>query len=144
MFFSRLCTANKRLNLKVPIFAHICMLTRYVRLQIVIQIVNVLNLHFKARSTSRIHFKCIMHPSRQAYRHGRGEYGADTDDTNRYDFKGCQEWSWTTFCQDMSRGVSLEPDFKRNGTHCILAHCIHRCVSVCVCVCLVVCVCSSV
>ena len=51
---ARLCTANKRLNLEVPIFAHIRKLTRNVRLQIVIQIVNVLNLHFKAMSKSRM------------------------------------------------------------------------------------------
>ena len=29
------------------------------------------------------------------------------DETNRFLFKGCQEWRWTTFRQDMSRGVGL-------------------------------------
>ena len=113
--------------------------TRCVRLSIVIQIVNVLILHFKVKVSNGIHSKCVMHPSVQAYRHGHGGNGR-TDHANHHDFKGCQEWSWTTFRQDMSRGVSLQPDFKRNATHCILAPFIHWSVSVCVC-CVCVCVC---
>ena len=58
-------------------FAHTRILTRYVRLPIVIQIANVLNLHFKVKESNGIHIKCIMHLSVQAYRHGLGRYGAD-------------------------------------------------------------------
>ena len=49
----RLCTANKRMDLEVPIFAVICtrcMLTRYVRLQNFTQIFNVFDLHFQGQS----------------------------------------------------------------------------------------------
>ena len=43
----RLHTANKRLHLEAPSFAYICILTGYVRSHILVQIVNVLDLHFK-------------------------------------------------------------------------------------------------
>ena len=62
-------------------------------------------------------------------------------------FQRCKEWRWTTFRQDMSRGVCLLPDFKQHATQCILAYFIHSVcpyVCVCVCMCVCVCVCSSI
>ena len=41
------CTVNKRQDLEEHIFAHICMLTKYLRSPIFIQILNVLDLHFQ-------------------------------------------------------------------------------------------------
>ena len=43
------CTVNKRLDLVAPIFAHICNLTCYLCLPILIQIVNVIDLRFKGK-----------------------------------------------------------------------------------------------
>ena len=43
----QLCTTNKRLDLEAPIFEHVSMLTIYLRLPIVIQIVVSLGLHFQ-------------------------------------------------------------------------------------------------
>ena len=43
------CTTNKRLDLEVSIFAHICMFTSTVRQPIFINIVNVFDLHFKGQ-----------------------------------------------------------------------------------------------
>ena len=45
----RLRTANKRLELSAPIFAQVCMLSRYVRSPIFIQIHNVLDFHFQGQ-----------------------------------------------------------------------------------------------
>ena len=45
----RLYIANKRLDLEVIIFPLVCMLTRDVRLPIIIQIVHVFNLHFQSQ-----------------------------------------------------------------------------------------------
>ena len=45
----RLCTANKRFDQEAPFYAYVCTLTRYVRLSIFVQIVDVLDLHFKGK-----------------------------------------------------------------------------------------------
>ena len=45
----RSCSPNKRLDLEAPIFANACTLTMYIRLQIFIRILNVLDLHFKGK-----------------------------------------------------------------------------------------------
>ena len=50
-FFAKctMTTVNKRLDLEVPIFAHIWTLTWYVRLQIFIQIISVLDNHLQGQ-----------------------------------------------------------------------------------------------
>ena len=45
----RLCTASKRLNLESPIFAHVCRLTSYVRLQTFVNIANFLDFYFQSQ-----------------------------------------------------------------------------------------------
>ena len=44
-----ICFENKRLNLEEPFLAHKCMLTKQVRLQICIQIVNAMDLYFQCQ-----------------------------------------------------------------------------------------------
>ena len=83
--------------------------------------------------------QCIMHSSLQAYRHGRGGYGR-MDDTNRYDFKGCQDWRWPTFRPDMLRGVGMILSEIQPIAFSPTAF-VGVCAYVCLCVCVYVCVC---
>ena len=112
------------------IYTHISMLTSYVFLPIFIQIVNVLNLQF--------------HGSIGATAVDTGQ----TDDTNRNNFKGCQEWSWSTFRKYIYQGVLtyslIISEIQRISFSPIALVRVCTFVRVCVCLCVCVCVCSSV
>ena len=56
----RLCTANKRLAREEPILANVCRLTRYVRLPIFMQIVDVIDLHYQVKYSNRKHWEVLM------------------------------------------------------------------------------------
>ena len=45
----RSCTANKQSDLEAPVFARVCMLTKYVRRQIFIKNLDVLGFHFQGQ-----------------------------------------------------------------------------------------------
>ena len=45
----RKCTANKRLDLEAPVFAHVCRLSRFLRIPIFIEVLNALDLYFQGK-----------------------------------------------------------------------------------------------
>ena len=98
----RLCTANKRLDLDTPLFAYVCTLTRYCRLLIFIQIVNVFDFQFQSQ---RLESNALASSYVKSVVFVGTAETKRTDYTNRHNVKGCQEARRTIPLAKICQGV---------------------------------------